>query len=193
MTNVKKITWTVSTAAVAGVLGLGAAGIASAQTTPSPSASSTASSSQASGQSSSDGSAASGVQKGGNRKGHGDRGQIASELASKLGIEEAKVSAALDTFRQANTPSGSKDSSSTKTKPDTATQDAALAKSLAATLGVEQTKVATALADIRKDAAQKRASELKSKLDKAVTAGTLTQAEADAVTKAVEKGVIGGR
>jgi hypothetical protein len=29
-------------------------------------------------------------------------------------------------------------------------------------------------------------------VDKAVSNGTLTQAEADAVTKAVEKGVIGG-
>ena len=34
---------------------------------------------------------------------------------------------------------------------------------------------------------------LKSKLDAAVGDGTLTQAEADAVTKAIEKGVIGGR
>ena len=38
-----------------------------------------------------------------------------------------------------------------------------------------------------------RAAELKTRLDAAVKAGTLTQAEADAVTKAVEKGVIGGR
>ncbi len=38
-----------------------------------------------------------------------------------------------------------------------------------------------------------RAAALKSRLNEAVKAGTLTQAEADAVTKAVEKGVIGGR
>ena len=38
-----------------------------------------------------------------------------------------------------------------------------------------------------------RAAELTTRLDAAVKAGTLTQAEADAVTKAVEKGVIGGR
>ena len=33
---------------------------------------------------------------------------------------------------------------------------------------------------------------LKERLDAAVADGTLTQGEADAVTKAVEKGVIGG-
>ena len=37
------------------------------------------------------------------------------------------------------------------------------------------------------------AAALKSRLDQAVKDGTLTQAEADAVTKAAEKGVIGGR
>ncbi|MBB2995552.1 hypothetical protein E9229_001743 [Paeniglutamicibacter cryotolerans] len=34
---------------------------------------------------------------------------------------------------------------------------------------------------------------MKSKLEAAVANGTLTQAEADAVTKAIDKGVIGGR
>ncbi|RAX47539.1 hypothetical protein DQ354_00740 [Arthrobacter sp. AQ5-06] len=37
-----------------------------------------------------------------------------------------------------------------------------------------------------------RAAALKTRLDQAVTDGKLTQAEADAVTKAVQNGVIGG-
>jgi hypothetical protein len=69
--------------------------------------------------------------------------------------------------------------------------DAALAKSLASALGIEESKVTTALEEIRTEAKADRAAELKSKLDQAVTDGKLTQAEADAVTKAVESGVIG--
>jgi len=44
----------------------------------------------------------------------------------------------------------------------------------------------------REHAQEERAAALKTRLDKAVTDGKLTQAEADAVTKAVEAGVIGG-
>ena len=47
--------------------------------------------------------------------------------------------------------------------------------------------------EIRAERQADRAAELKTRLDAVVKAGTLTQAEADAVTKAVEKGVIGGR
>ena len=50
----------------------------------------------------------------------------------------------------------------------------------------------TALAEIRAARQAERAAALKERLDAAVADGTLTQAEADAVTKAVEKGVIGG-
>jgi hypothetical protein len=70
--------------------------------------------------------------------------------------------------------------------------DAALAKSLAGKLGIDEAKVSAALTEIRAAAQAERAAALKTRLDKAVSEGTLTQAEADAVTKAVEKGVIGG-
>jgi hypothetical protein len=70
--------------------------------------------------------------------------------------------------------------------------DAAMAKSLAESLGVEESKVTAALDEIRTADQAERAAALKTRLDKAVSDGTLTQAEADAVTKAVEKGVIGG-
>ena len=59
-------------------------------------------------------------------------------------------------------------------------------------LGVEESKVTAALEEIRAAAQAERAAALKTRLDTAVSDGTLTQTEADAVTKAVEKGVIGG-
>jgi cyanate lyase len=119
----------------------------------------------------------------------GDRGQIAADLASKLGVEEAKVTAALQAFRDANKPAAPP---ADGTKPDRTAMDAAMAKSLATALGVDEAKVTTALSEIRAAAQAERAAALKTKLDTAVTDGTLTRAEADAVTKAVEKGVIGG-
>jgi len=126
----------------------------------------------------------------GKRGGHkGDRGQLAADLASKLGVEEAKVTEALQAFRDANKPTTPP---AEGTKPDRSAMDAAMAKSLAEKLGVEESKVAAALEEIRAAAQAGRAAALKTRLDTAVSDGTLTQAEADAVTKAVEKGVIGG-
>ena len=96
---------------------------------------------------------------------------------------------ALQAFREANKPTTPP---AEGTKPDRAARDAALAKSLAESLGIEESKVTAALEELRTAAQADRAAALKTRLDKAVTDGTLTQAEADAVTKAVEKGVIGG-
>jgi hypothetical protein len=119
----------------------------------------------------------------------GDRFQTAADLATKLGVEEAKVTEALQAFREANKPTAAP---AEGTKPDRTAQDAAMAKSLAEALGVEESKVTAALEEIRAAAQAERAAALKTRLDTAVSDGTLTQAEADAVTKAVEKGVIGG-
>ena len=69
---------------------------------------------------------------------------------------------------------------------------AELAKSLAASLGIDEAKVTAALEELRTAEQAEHAAELKTRLDKAVTDGKLTQAEADAVTKAVQNGVIGG-
>lgn len=81
---------------------------------------------------------------------------------------------------------------SNQVRPEPGDRDAALAKALAGKLNVEEAKIKTALDEIRATEAGDRAAALKTKLDAAVKAGTLTQAEADAVTKAVEKGVIDG-
>ena len=96
---------------------------------------------------------------------------------------------AIQAFREANKPTTAP---AEGTKPDRTAQDAAMAKSLAAALGVDESKVTAALTEIRAAEQTKRAAALKTRLDTAVKDGTLTQAEADAVTKAVEKGVIGG-
>jgi hypothetical protein len=172
-------------AVAAGVLclgaGLGIAGVASADPTPTPSPSASASGAPTPG---------TGVPPDG-RHGHGFRnGELASELASKLGVSQDKVTEALQAFREENRQTA-KPSDQT-TPPDPAARDAALAKALASKLGVDEAKVTAALQEIRTARQAERAAALKTRLDKAVADGTLTQAEADAVTKAVEKGVISG-
>lgn len=185
-------------AAAAGVValgaGLGVAGLASADPTPAtPTSSPTATPSG--GPAGPDG-------RGGPGRGqHGPgREAIAAELATKLGVDEAKVTEALKAIRDENRPAaGSTPTPGTtptpgQTKPDPAAKDAELAKALAGKLGIDEAKVKTALDEIRAAQQADRATALKTRLDAAVKAGTLTQAEADAVTKAVEKGVIpGGR
>lgn len=132
---------------------------------------------------------------------HGGRGgnrsaEIASGLAKKLGVDETKLSDALKTYREANQPTKRTEGTTTKSDrstSDRSTSDEAMAKSLAKSLGIEESKVTTALAELRSEGRSERAAGLKSTLDKAVTDGKLTQAEADAVTKAVEQGLIDGR
>ncbi len=176
-------------AVAAGVLSLGAgvgiAGVASADPTATPSASPTASGTQ-----SPSGTPTAGTgQPGDGRHGHGFRDiELASELASKLGVSQDKVEEALRAFWEENRPTTKPDPQAAP--PDPAARDAALAKALAQKLGVDEAKVTTALKEIREARQAERAAALKTRLDKAVADGTLTQAEADAVTKAVQKGVI---
>ena len=209
MSRTKQITLGLAAGALALGTGLGVTSMASATTTPDPGATSTPSEAATPGQTSGDGLAPG--------KGHGrhggpgrDAGHLASALATKLGVDETKVTDALKAFRDANKPAqapsddtkpseGSTPSDGTAQskgseagRPDRAAMEAALAKSLASSLGVEESKVTAALEEIRSEAKSDRAAELKSRLDQAVTDGKLTQAEADAVTKAVEAGVIGG-
>ena len=99
-----------------------------------------------------------------------------------------KVTEALDAIRDANRATDPAE----KERLTPEERDAALAKALAEKLGVDEAKVVTALEEIRTARQAERAAALKERLDAAVADGTLTQAEADAVTKAVEKGVIGG-
>jgi hypothetical protein len=179
-------------AVAAGVLALGAgigvASYASADPTPTPSGTPSA------GQPSHDPNGRPGGPGGPGRgpRGHGGPGafqdDLAKSLASKLGVDEAKVTEALKAIREADRPKPG--ATPPATRPDPTARDAALAKALAAKLGIDEAKVTKALAEIRSEHQVERATALKDRLDAAVKAGTLTQAEADAVTKAVEKGVI---
>lgn len=117
-------------------------------------------------------------------------GQLAADLATKLGVDEAKVTEALQTAHDALREAHQADTSTTR--PTLEERRADLAAELAKALGVDEAKVTEALTalDTERDAA--RAAALQTRLDQAVTDGKLTQAEADAVRKAVEAGVIGG-
>ena len=182
MSKTKRITLGITAGALALGAGLGVTSVASATTTPTPTPSATSSAD-----------ATTPPQGHGRPGGHGpDRGQLAADLAAKLGVDEAKVTDALKAFREANKPTTPPTQGTEGTKPDRTAQEAALAKSLAAALGIDESKVTAALEEIRTAAQEERAAALKTRLDKAVTDGKLTQAEADAVTKAVEAGVIGG-
>lgn len=189
MVRTKRITLGLTATALALGAGIGIAGVASATTTPTPSASSSTSADGSTSAAPADGK--------GMRGGHGHggfRGVDAAELATKLGVDEATVTEALMAYRDANRPTTPPaDGTKTEgTRPDPAAKQAELAKSLAATLGIDEAKVTAALEELRTAEQADRAAALKTRLDAAVTDGKLTQAEADAVTKAVQSGVIGG-
>ncbi|WFR83566.1 hypothetical protein [Arthrobacter sp. Y-9] len=128
----------------------------------------------------------------------GDRhggGKLVQELASKLGVDQSKVEAALKSFRDANRPSsGAKENSESKAdrQANRTAHQAALEKSLASALGVSEAKVHEAFTAIHADQRAQREASLKKKLDSAVTSGKLTQAEEDAVLKAQGLGLLGG-
>ncbi len=126
-------------------------------------------------------------------QGPGDRGarggEFAASLATELGVDEADVVTALKDFRAATKPATPP---AEGTEPDRAALQAALAASLADSLGLSVSDVTVALDAVQAAAQADHAAQLKTRLDAAVADGTLTQAEADAVTKAVEAGVIGG-
>jgi len=108
-------------------------------------------------------------------------------LAEKLGLAEDKVREALQAVRQELRPDRDADSAA---KPSRDERQSELAKLLAEKLGVAQSAVEQALTELRETAQADGIAALKERLAEAVKAGTLTQAEADAVVKAAEAGVI---
>ena len=126
---------------------------------------------------------------GGLGKGIG-RGVDVSALASKLGVDETKLKDALKAVRDEMKTARSAARGST-TKPDISALQDEFATKLAAELGIDAAKVKTALADLRAAHEAEAQKAFDDRLAKAVTDGTLTQAEADAVKKAAKAGVIG--
>lgn len=95
MSRPKRMTLAISAGALALGAGLGVTGMATAATTPTPTPSSSASAEATPGTSDGQG------MRGGHGKG-GERGAAqAAELAAKLGVDEAKVTEALQAFRDA--------------------------------------------------------------------------------------------
>ncbi len=119
---------------------------------------------------------------------HGGPGGVsAAALAEKLGLTEDKVAEALQAIRQELRPDRD---TAPDAKPAPAELRSELAKLLGEKLGVEQSAVEQALTELREAAQADGIAALKERLAEAVKAGTLTQAEADAVVKAAEAGVI---
>ena len=169
-----------ATGAVALGVGLGVAGLASAAPTPSPTPS--ASSTPSAGSSD-----AAGERRGGPGGRHGLRDSgLSAALAEKLEVEESAVTTALQEYREANRPTSRPDPGTKPAGPD----DAALAKALAEALDKPEADVTQALTEIRdqRDAARDEA--VADRLAEAVKAGTLTHAEADAVKKAANAGIV---
>lgn len=128
------------------------------------------------------------------RKPGGHRGQAkldVSGLASKLGIDETKVSEAISAARKATEPT----EKTKPTKESRAEREAAFVKALAAELGVDEAKITAALEELSAERKAEQAAQSKAVLEQAVKDGKLTQAEADAVQKAADQGIvrIGGR
>ncbi|WP_028643788.1 hypothetical protein [Nocardioides sp. URHA0020] len=131
----------------------------------------------------------------------GDRGQDAKVLATELGLEQDVVQKALDAVREDLRPDRPSSTDGTRPTPPTAAQRAerraALATALAKKLGVSEAKVKAALAVAQKqadaDRAERRAESrtaLVTRLDAAVTAGTLTKADKASVLKAFDAALI---
>lgn len=188
MVSINKKAAGVSAVAVAAVLGLGIANIAQADdsTTSTPSPTST---------SSTDANRGGGMGHGkGGMMGRGAKAEeLAADLATKLGVDQAKVEDALDAVRD-----DVKAARKAGGKPTDADRDAmrqTFADALAKELGVDAARVTDALDAVQQERQAERfaehEAELKERLADAVTDGKLTQAEADAVLKAAKAGVIG--
>jgi predicted flavoprotein YhiN len=174
----KLITAAVGVALVAGA-GLGLAQAAQAAPAPTAGASASAMTDDTSGR----------------HDGRGGKGFDAAALATKLGLPEATVSDALAAVRDQTDSSTRPSADATQSEKEAArtARRSEIAKALAAELHLDEATVTTALTDIRTEKQAERAADTKVSLDQAVTDGTLTQTEADAVQKAIDAGIVGIR
>lgn len=112
-----------------------------------------------------------------------------SALAERLGVEESALREAFEAIRP------SAPSASEKGQPPSAEsreqRHQELAQALAEKLGMDEATVSSALTEMREARDKERTARLTSVLKQAVTDGTLTQAEADAVAKAAAAGLVG--
>lgn len=168
--------------------GIGASAAMADTTTPTPSATATAAPSQP-GASIGRGAGGPGGP-GGHRGGPG--GMDAAALATKLGLTEAKVSAALEKVRAAQKPTTPPAEGTKPTDAELQAREKARVAALAKELGVSEAKVQAALDAVKADREASRRSALSSRLDAAVKAGTLSAADKASVLKAFDADVLGG-
>lgn len=119
--------------------------------------------------------------------GHGRSSANLSGLATALGMDEETVSDALVTVRdqlRSQTPAADETHE---------TRRAAMASALAAELDVEESVVSEALAELQAERRDTRVLDEEGVLDSAVSDGTLTRTEADAVQKALDAGIVSTR
>ena len=120
-----------------------------------------------------------------------------STLATKLGVTEDALKSALEKARE----SLKSDSSSTeRAKPSEQSEEQRTAEreerrtqliaAVAKELNLDEAKVTAAVDEARAARTAEREASQKEKLDAAVTDGKLTQAEADAVQKALDAGIV---
>lgn len=130
--------------------------------------------------------------------GMGALGGDLSELASKLGVDEAQLRDAMAAVRDdlkdelKGLRGAAKDDPNADRQALRDQMQQKLADALAAELGIDSSNVSSALEDLEAAREAERDQALTDRLDQAVKDGKLTQAEADAVKKAVDAGVIGG-
>jgi hypothetical protein len=123
---------------------------------------------------------------------HGPGGQeLVKTLASELGVSEQKVRDALDAVRDGLRGSGRQPGEGPPSEADRNAHRAEFVKALAAKLGVTEEKLTAALDKARVAAEADHTARLKDRLDAAVKAGKITQADADAVLRVEKAGVLG--
>ena len=120
------------------------------------------------------------------------RGADASALAEALGLDEAKVTAAIEKVREATKPTEKPAEGTKPSDTDRQARRAAYIAALAKELGVSADKLTAALDSVRADHEAERRTQMSSRLDEAVTAGKLTAADKASVLKAFDAGVLGG-
>ena len=177
----------ISAAAMAAGLGFGVSQLATADTTtPTPSASASAGE---------DSSADVGSREGTGR--HGGRGMLGADsatLAEKLGVEEDALEEAMDAAREGlEAVEPSADATDEEREAARTERQGAFVSALAGELGIDESTVQDAVDEIQAARTAERAEADATILDQAVTDGTLTQSDADAVQKAIDAGIVSTR
>lgn len=112
-----------------------------------------------------------------------------ADLAEKLGVDTDDLAKAMDDAME-TVRDGMERPNTPQDDETRAEHQAAVAKAVADELGLEENTVLAAMQELESERQATRAAAEKAVLDQAVDDGTLTQAEADAVQKAADEGIV---